>query len=229
MDLQSELTRLREQVRGKLPQDVNDSNDRLLKELINKKQRVFGPKEGDSLNKFSENFNFVLPDGFGQYFDFAEVLKEGPVVLSFYRGGWCPFCNLELKFLQSESNAFKKAGGQLIAISPEMPDNTPATVESNNLNFMVLSDIGSAVAKSLGISYYVPDYLLEAYAGIDINLKKINGTQKVELPIPATFVIDQNLVVRYAFASEDFTKRAKITRILEALDKIKRESLNRNN
>ena len=223
MDLQKGLLKLKEQVEKQLPDNLNESNKRFVAELAKNKKASKGPQEGDSLNLFQQNFNFELPDGAGKLVKLTDQISRGPVVLSFYRGGWCPFCNLELKFLKAESLAFQKLGAQLIAISPENSDNSLTTIQMNELNFFVLSDLKNTVAKALGISYVVPEYLKKAYLSYGLDLVHHNSVEKVELPIPATYVIDQQMIVRYAFASEDFTKRAKITRIIKALEEIKAE------
>lgn len=209
-----------ERMRTELPPEMNEVNNRLIKELERDRLASKGPQTEDSLNDFQKNFNFLLPDAQGKFIAFSDLIEKGPLVLSFYRGGWCPYCNLELKVLKSESTAFKKLGAQLVAISPNSPDKSLTIVEKENLDFVVLSDTNNEVAKSLGISYVVPEYLLKTFAGFGLDLSKHYDRKKVELPMPATYVIDQDLVVRYSFASEDFTKRAKIARILESLEKI---------
>lgn len=161
--------------------------------------------------------DFVLPDATGAEVRLSERLASGPVVLSFYRGGWCPYCNLELRALQAALGSFERCGAALVAVSPQAPDSSLTTVEKHDLEFPVLSDVGNVVARDYGLVFEVPPDLLEAYDRFGIDLEAANGDESHELPIPATYVIDQDRTVRFAFVDADYTRRADPADVLDAL------------
>ena len=130
----------------------------------------------------------ILPDVHGKTFDIATLLAKGPVVVTFYRGGWCPYCNLELKAYQAALARIAAAGASLVAISPEKPDDTVSTAEKNALTFPVLSDVGQSVGKTFGIVYAFTDELRSAYHGfnLDILLPKTERQMTGPPPLSAT-------------------------------------------
>ncbi len=146
-----------------------------------------------------------------------EVLKGKPAIVTFYRGGWCPYCNLQLHEYQQHLSEIGELGAQLIAISPELPDNALSTKTKNELEFVVLSDSNNAYARGLGIVFELNEDLRQVYQKFGIDLQKANGSNGWELPLAATFVIDGSMVVRYAFVNADYTKRAEPTELLNAL------------
>ena len=158
-----------------------------------------------------------LPNATGQTVDIQELLKAGPVVISFYRGGWCPYCNLELKALQAKLPEIKALGAQLVAISPETPDTSLSTAEKNELNFEVLSDVGNQVAKSLGLVFTLPEELRPIYSQFGIDIPAHNGDRTFELPLPATYVIAADGTVALAFADADYTQRLDPSQVVAAL------------
>jgi peroxiredoxin len=162
--------------------------------------------------------DFILMDAHGDPVRLQSLLQKGPVVISFYRGGWCPYCNIELRGLQRALPGMKSLGASLIAISPQLPDNSLSTEEKNHLTFPILSDVGNVVAKRFGIVYELPKYLLEIYESFNHGLAQTNGeTGAEELPMPATFVLDHSGVVRLAFIDEDYTERLDPDTILDTL------------
>jgi peroxiredoxin len=161
--------------------------------------------------------DFTLPNHAGEPVQLQELLKAGPVVLTWYRGGWCPYCNVQLQAYQEALPAWKALGAQLVALSPETPDYTEQTVEKGSLAFTVLSDAGNAVARDYGVVYTLPEVVLEKFEG-RIDLTKFNGDDKNELPLAVTYVIDSEGIIRYAFVDEDYRKRAEPAAITEALE-----------
>src|SRR6266404_8192805 len=135
--------------------------------------------------------DFRLPDARGDYVRLCDLLAKGPVVLSFYRGGWCPYCNLELRALQKVLPQITALGAQLVAISSQTPDESLSTAEKNELAFPVLSDVGSATAKAFGIAFDLAEELRPIYARFGHALPDKNGDESRVLPIPATYVIDR--------------------------------------
>ena len=142
------------------------------------------------------------------------------MVLSFYCGGWCPYCNLELRALQNVLPEFGAVGATLIAVSPQTPDESLSTAEKNDLAFPVLSDTASRVAKSFGIAFDLADDLRPIFTSFGQALPDRNGDDSWVLPIPATFVIDRNGIIAFAHLDVDFRHRlepATITATLAAL------------
>jgi peroxiredoxin len=157
-------------------------------------------------------------DAHGKPVRLKTLLAKGPVVISFYRGGWCPYCNIELRGLQRALPEINRYGATLVAISPQLPDNSLSTEEKNKLTFPVLSDVGNIVASRFGIVFRLPDELLETYKAFNHELLVVNGEDgATELPIPATFVLDKSGTVQLAFVEEDYTKRLDPDTILDTL------------
>jgi peroxiredoxin len=166
--------------------------------------------------------NFTLPDAFGKPVSFSALLAHGPVVISFYRGEWCPFCNIELRALQQALPTIKQLGATLIAISPEKPDHAIVATEKNNLTFPVLTDFGNNVARQFGIVFQVGQELQEFSKNAFKNdLALRNGEDSYELPVPATYVIDTSSIIRFAHVEVDYmTSRAEPEEIISALKTI---------
>ena len=165
--------------------------------------------------------DFSLPGATGAAVSLRDRLSEGPVVLSFYRGGWCPFCNLELQALQALLPEIRALGANLIGISPETPDNSMTSAEKHRLEFDVLSDIGNKTARDYGLIFTVYEEMRPLYIKWGLDVPASNGDDSWELPVPATYVIDSNGVARAAHVDKDYTKRMEPEQILAALRDIK--------
>lgn len=152
--------------------------------------------------------DFELPDATGKSVRLSELLKQGPVVINFYRGEWCPYCNLELRAFQNLLPEFKQANATLVAISPELPDHSLSVTEKHSLEFAVLSDVGNKVSRQYGLVFTLDASLQPLYKGFGIDIPTSNGDDSYELPLPATYVIDQSGRIRYGFAEADYTQRA---------------------
>ncbi|WP_236144518.1 peroxiredoxin-like family protein [Nostoc sp. CMAA1605] len=151
--------------------------------------------------------NFVLPNGFGQSVELQKLIANGVVVISFFRGHWCPFCGLELAALQKALPAIQGLGASLVAISPQTVEHTKLTVEEHEIKYEVLSDRKNNVARQFGIVFQMPEYLRPTFQELGHVLPKYNGDETFELPISATYVISPEGRVVYAFVNPDFTKR----------------------
>ena len=160
---------------------------------------------------------FTLPNAQGEIITLSEQLKKGKVVLTFYRGGWCPYCNLELKAFQQALPQIKEKGATLIAITPETPDNSLSTKQKNQLDFEVLTSENNELARSLGLVFELPEPLANLYGKFGINLLESQGNSENELPIAATYIVDQDGNVSYHFLSEDYKLRADPEVIIAAL------------
>jgi peroxiredoxin len=161
----------------------------------------------------------VLGNARGDTIDVAALLKSGPVIVSFYRGGWCPYCNFELRAFQQILPQIEAAGAALVAISPEKPDDTLSTAEKSALSFEVLSDVGQKVGRAFGLVYDFSDELKSAYKEFGIDIPGKNGAEDWALPISATYVIDRDGTIIYAYTDADYRDRAEPADILEVLKK----------
>ncbi len=162
---------------------------------------------------------FELADPSGQKFSSAQLLGKGKAIVTFYRGGWCPFCTAQLRGFQKALPDIVRKGAVLIAISPEKPENTLSTKQKNDLNFSVLSDVGYVFGKKIGVVHELPANLREVYKGFGVDLPAINGASTWELPIAATFVVDAKGKVLYAFTDADYKVRAPMAEVMAALDR----------
>lgn len=160
---------------------------------------------------------FELPNALGEPVRLSELLRQGPVVLSFFRGGWCSYCNIELRALQRHLTDIHDLGAELIAVTPELPDETVTTVEKLALGYPVLSDSGNRVARAFGLVMTVVEALRPLYARMGIELPARNGDDSFELPLPGTFVIDRNGTILQAFVDPDYRNRVEPSVILETL------------
>ncbi|WP_141432139.1 peroxiredoxin-like family protein [Bacillus sp. 03113] len=161
--------------------------------------------------------DFTLKDATGANVSLYEELKKGPVILTFYRGAWCPYCNLELKAYQRILHDIKETGAQLIAVSPQTPDASLTMKEKNELEFFVLSDPNGLVAENYQLLFKLPDYLIEIYKQSGLDVPSHNGNDAWELPVPATYLIDQNGKIRFASVDPDYRNRVEPSELIELL------------
>lgn len=152
---------------------------------------------------------FSLPGVDGKPVSSAALLAKGPVVLVFYRGGWCPYCNVQLAGYQKGLDRIQAKGATLVAVSPQLPEKSAALTEKKELRFPVLSDVGLKVARSFGLVFRAP-----ANYGF---LPEFNGDPSGELPLAATYVIGQGGRILKAFVDQDYKNRASLEDILAAL------------
>ncbi|CAN5268091.1 peroxiredoxin-like family protein [soil metagenome] len=173
--------------------------------------------------------DFALPNAANKIVRLKSLLSKGPVVLTFYRGGWCPYCNLTLRALQKSLPAIEAENASLVAISPQLPDSSLSTVEKDKLTFEVLSDSGNKVAKQFGIAYEISSDLNKLYKEFGIDLAKDNGDESRELPLAATFVIAKNGSIANVFADVDYKKRMEPADVVTVLKRIRNEDRSRLN
>lgn len=164
---------------------------------------------------------FSLNDSTGKTVNSKDLLKQGNVVLVFYRGAWCPFCNSYLHKLQTRLTDINAAGGKLVAVSVENPDASMAIAKKNEVQYTVLSDPNLDVARKFGIVYQLPPATDEMYKSHGLDIAKHNGMEKSELPLAVTYIIDKKGKIVYAFLETDFKKRADPDVIIENLKKLK--------
>ncbi|XOB61214.1 peroxiredoxin-like family protein [Campylobacterota bacterium DY0563] len=198
----------------KVPFEVQELMLNATKELEKLRLSKNSKKVGEKLE--NEAF-FDINSKEVNLYDFFE--DKDFLIVSFYRGAWCPYCNLELKSLQAYLNEFKKANASLISISPQTPDFSLTTKEKNELEFEVLSDIENKVAKKYGLVFSLADELKPIYKKFGIDIPSSNSDYSYELPMPATFVIDKTGTIIYSFVNEDYTKREEPQNILDIIKK----------
>lgn len=186
-----------------------------LKERQKLQMRRYIPTVGDKA------INFTLPDIDGKRFKLSDALKHSPVVMFWYRGGWCTYCDLQLAFYQKYHQEIQQAGGRLIGIAPEKRDMGEVTRNAHEINFELLSDINNTVAKQYHIVYTVQSQLV-SLMDERFGLDDYYDHHKEELPLTIAYVIDQKGIIRYAFIDDDFRKRAEPADIINTLKSLKK-------
>lgn len=161
--------------------------------------------------------DFTLRNAVGVPVTLSGALQGGPVVVTFYRGIWCPYCSLQLRAYQKILPEILRLGGSLLAVSPQDPDKSQATLLKNFLQFEVLSDPGNQVARQFGLVYQVPAWIRSLYISFGVDLPAFNGDQSWELPIPGTFLVGTDSLIKLAYADIDPRNRLEPQAILDAL------------
>lgn len=176
-------------------------------------------KEGVNALKIDQTApHFELPDAQENVVSLGNLLNKGPVIVTFYRGSWCPYCNLQLRALQEKLDDIHSLGATLVAISPQVPDDSLTADDINNMDFSVLFDQDANVASQYGVAWKVPEFLME-HMRVDrkLDFEKINNGNTTILPIPATFVLDRDGKVVWRFVDVDYRTRSEPNDIIDAL------------
>jgi len=195
-----------------LPPEVLDVFDRGIEGFLREGVPAGAIAAGDSLE------SFTLDDANGIPITLDQLVAEGPAVFVFYRGGWCPYCNLALRTYQRELlPELDRFGSRLVAISPQSPDQSLSTAEKAELDFMVLSDPASRLARRIGISFQQSEDVLEAQRKLGLDLAQVNAEGSIELPRPTVLIVDQDHTVRFVDVQPDYTARTEVADILRAL------------
>ncbi len=212
--LSEDISLLQEKMLPQIPQDV----------LAVMQEATEGLKESEladqALKAGKVAPDFSLPELAGGTIRLSEALGDGLVVLSFYRGAWCPYCNLEMQALQRALPDIERAGGRLLAIAPELPEHAGEIRDKGNLTFALLHDRDHAVARAYGLVFTLPEQLRPIYEAFGIDLAVSQGNDRFELPMPATYIIARDGSIAHAFVDVDYTRRmepAEIVNILETL------------
>lgn len=214
MSLSQQLDRLRTEAGSKLP-------SALQQELLSPiEQLIISDAASKALQKGDAAPDFTLSDALCSPVTLSHLLKQGPVVIAFYRGAWCPYCNLQLHAYQQALPQIQASGASLIAISPQMPDHSLSLAEKRALTFAVLSDEGNMVARQFGLVFSIDEAVRATYKQVGADLSAFNGDNSWELPMPGTFVIDQEGIIRLAFVDPDFTHRLDPSLIITCLKEL---------
>jgi peroxiredoxin len=216
MSLQAKLDAFKADFKGGkapyfAPPQIHPIMERATAELVASGQAKRALKAGDAAPEFT------LTDPDGKPVSSVELLKRGPLVISFYRGVWCPYCNLELTALEEALPSFQAEGANLVAISPQNAVNSRKSVRNNKLNFPILSDTHNDVAAAFGIRFALPDYLIELYKSLKNDLPAFNGDDSWTLPMPARYVVGQDGTILYAEVNPDYTHRPEPQDMLRVL------------
>jgi len=212
MNLTEELRKASKGFKEKAPQEVKN-------EMLKAHEEIVAKKIGNESIAVNDIFpDFELSNQTNKKITLTQLLKEKKfLIISFYRGGWCPYCNLELRALQEKKSEFDSLGAGLVAITPEKPDQSLSTSEKNNLSFEVLSDDQSELAQKIGISFELPENLKPIYEKFGIDIPKHNGENNFTLPIPATFLVGTDKKILYAFKELDYTLRLDLEEIIKKI------------
>lgn len=214
MGLSEALEEQKRQFKAKYPEDIHSELFRMIREQ-QQSGLAFGLQEGEQAP------DFTLPNAAGVPVNLHEQLARGPVVLVFYRGGWCPYCNIQLRAYQSILPDIEALGGQLIAVSPQSPDNALSQQEREGLRFHVLSDTDGLAAERYNLLFDVPPYVQDIMTNqFKLSLIEYNASGRWILPVPSAFIIDPARVIRSAYVNPDFMQRLEPQELLEQLRKL---------
>ena len=167
---------------------------------------------------------FALPDTEGRPVSSSALLAAGPLVVTFYRGVWCPYCNMDLQAIEAAADAIRGLGASLVAISPQTAPNSRRSRRENGLSFPILADAGGETAKAYGLRFRLPDDLIELYKGFGVDLPTFNGDPSWTLPMPARFVIGRDGVIAYSEVNPDYTRRPDPEELLPVLRRLRTDA-----
>src|SRR6266571_5617318 len=186
-------------------------------QLINSGAAELAFKEG------AQAPDFTLPDARGNAVTLSHLLTQGPVVMTFFRGQWCPYCHLQLRAYQEALSHIQARGASLVAISPQTPYHSRALAEKLELTSALLSDMGNRVARQFGLVFTIDEAVRGAHKQVGADLPRFNGTESWELPMAGTFLVDRSGAVRLAFVHADFTRRLDPSVIIARLNELQGE------
>lgn len=210
--IQEQSDQLQAASAGRIPAEVAEIFTRDRAALRERGKPTNAVSAGDLLQ------DFTLPDATGKDVSLSQLVADGPAVLVFYRGGWCPYCNLALHQYQAELvPQLSRFNARMAAISPQTPDESLSTAEKHALQFSVLSDASARVARQLGVTFQSAEDVLEAQRALGLDIREGNAEGATELPMPTVLVVDRDRVVRFADAHPDYTSRTEVQAIISAL------------
>ena len=181
---------------------------------------LFAQQNPEGLFPGAKAPDFTAKDQHGNQINLKDLAKQGPVVVVFYRGYWCPFCNRELKRLADSLQLIKDKGATVVAVSPEIESNIDTTIKKTGAEFSILHDKDLKIMKAYNVWFEVPENTVTRYRNTGIDLLKINGTNGTNLPVPAIYIINKQRDIVWRFFETDYKKRPPVQAILDNLDKI---------
>ncbi|MDH5371219.1 MAG: AhpC/TSA family protein [Gammaproteobacteria bacterium] len=214
ISLNKDLKKLQKDVLSSLPPDISKEliieNKKLFSNFFEDKALAKGQVAPDVLFR-DKNLNPVY---------LKNLLKEHHIVLSFFRGTWCPYCNMELNYLNQINDDINNKDARLIAVSPELYKHMEEKITKSNLDFPVFTDLGNIAANEFGLVFELPPKYRELYTKLSFHLNVLNGEDKWTLPLPATFIISKDGVITASYINADYTTRMEPADILSELDKL---------
>ncbi|MDN3673484.1 peroxiredoxin-like family protein [Flavobacterium branchiarum] len=210
-NLAKQIENLNNELSQQIPLEVLEVFEKSISDLKTQNIENKSIKIGDVISPFS------LLNAQNQLVHSKDILKKGKTILAFYRGSWCPYCNLELRALQNNITKIASHNVSLLAVSPQSPDHSNALSEKHQLTFDVFTDENNQLAKQLGIDFKLQDFALPTYQAIGINLNEFNQDNENTLPVPAVFVIDSDGSVIYKFVDSDYRNRLDIEELIQSL------------
>ena len=214
MTLQDQLNAFKEQFKTMAPEGAIEAFGRSTQELIDSGQAERALKAGDKAP------DFVLTDSDRGEVALKGLLAKGPVVLTFYRGVWCPYCNIELKALEQVAEDIRARGATLVAISMQSAADSRKSQRDNELSFPILTDKNGELADKFGIRWSLQDYVIPVHDGFGVNLPTIHGDGQWNLPMPARYVVDTDGSIAYAEVNPDYTHRPEPADLFPILDNL---------
>lgn len=214
MTLQDQLDAFKEKFKTMAPEGAFEAFGRSTQELIDSGQADRALKAGDNVP------DFVLTDSDRNEVALKDLLAKGPVVLTFYRGVWCPYCNIELKALEAVAADIRTRGATLVAISMQGAADSRKSQKDNGLSFPILTDKNGELAAKLGIRWTLQDYVISVHDGFGVHLPRIHGDGQWNLPMPARYVVDTDGSIAYAEVNPDYTRRPEPADLFPVLEKL---------
>ncbi len=214
MDLQKELNAVEQMVREKTPPHVMPTIEASIHSVRESGLESRALQPGDSMT------DFELLDATGRMVKSTELRAHGPLLVVFYRGAWCPFCNLALQALQERHAEIASRGVTLVAISPQTPDHSLSLQEKHGLRFPVLSDTGNKVAQQFGIVFELNRDLKVVQEQFGVDIPSFNGDHSFQLPVPSTFLVSKDGKVLESFVEVDYMKRLAPEAAIAWIDRI---------
>lgn len=214
MSLQEKLDGFKAKFKTMAPEGAFDTFARSTQELIDSGQAERAIKAAEKVP------NFVLADSDRNDVALKDLLAKGPVVLTFYRGVWCPYCNIELQALEEVAADIRARGASLVAISMQGAADSRKSQKDNKLSFPILTDKNGELADKLGIRWSLQDYVIPFHQGFGVELPRIHGDGQWNLPMPARYVVDTDGTIVYAEVNPDYTRRPEPADLFPVLDKL---------
>jgi peroxiredoxin len=215
MLLDERLKALRSKESADTPDNLKAILSTELKALISSGLAKRAVKAGDKAPEF------VLPDADGNTVASADLLRQGALVVTFYRGFWCPFCNADLQAVEAAAERIRGFGASLVAISPQTPANSRLSLQENHLSFPILSDKNCELADKFGIRWLPSQALQGVYRNFGTDVGKFNGDGSWAIPMPARYVIAPDGIVAYAKVNANYTHRPEPGDVCPVLEKLK--------
>lgn len=215
MSLKEAISEMQSEMLPNIPEEALKTMMAATENLVKSGIAKGAKKTGDIAPAFS------LLNTAGDEVSSEGLLKDGPLVINFYRGAWCPYCNIELKALENSFEEIRELGARLVAISPNLLEKSALLNTDNPFSFDILSDEGNDAARRFGLVFTLAEELRPLYSSFGIDLKDYDGNDSYELPIPATYVVGQDNIIAASFVDADYTKRMEPADIVTALQSIR--------